>query len=444
MFSVNTLRGRLTAWFLTSVGFIILIFLSAVALLFYVTIQNQIDHHVHIAVSEAHQIVQNYQGSERDSLIRSLVSARGMTVVVLAPDGSPILETNSPDIALSTEHQLQKILTAQNLYQSAPTHFTESHTRFAAMPVQVQAGKGIVAVGYSTQVIYDSFLILLAIVSGVIVLLILPLSFLGSHKLRQELVPLERISQQAKQISASSLSSRIHLSSPTIELKNIQEALNLMLGRLEEIFSREREFFADAAHTLKTPLAVIRFQMENIKQNPQIKKDLLLSLDSAGNTIQDLLFLSCVATLHHDLKNTSLSKLLIELADLTQTLGEEKHLEIITDIPKDVTHKTNPQLLTKALTNILHNAVIYNKSNGKIYITLKKKNDKIFIAIKDTGIGIPKKDLPHVFDRFYRGKSDSKGSGLGLAITKSVIESLGGKISITSHFRQDTAFTVTF
>jgi hypothetical protein len=150
----STLRGRLTLWYVMSVGLIIILFLLAVGGLFWITLQDQIDHHVHIAVNEAKQIVENYRGKERDDLIRNLVSARGMTVVVLSPDGSPILETNSPDIALVTEHQLQKILTASSLYDSTPTHFTENNIRFAAMPATVSAGKGIVAVGYSTQILY--------------------------------------------------------------------------------------------------------------------------------------------------------------------------------------------------------------------------------------------------------------------------------------------------
>ena len=169
----NTLRGRLTLWYVISVGVIVLLILVSVGGLFWVTLQDQIDHHVHIAVSEAKQVVENYRGLERDSLIKNLVSARGMTVVVLSPDGLPILETNSPDIALVTEHQLQKLLTTSSLYDSNPTHFTENNIRFAAMPAQVSAGKGIVAVGYSTQVLYGTLYKLVAIILGVIFFLIL-------------------------------------------------------------------------------------------------------------------------------------------------------------------------------------------------------------------------------------------------------------------------------
>jgi len=168
----RTLRGRLTLWYILSVGVIVLLLLLSVSGLFWVTLQDQIDHHVHIAVNEAKQVVENYRGEERDSLIKNLVSARGMTVVVLSPDGSAILETNSPDVALVTEHQLQKLLGSSSLYDSTPTHFTENNIRFAAMPAQVNAGKGIVAVGYSTQVLYGTLYKLVAMVLGVVFFLV--------------------------------------------------------------------------------------------------------------------------------------------------------------------------------------------------------------------------------------------------------------------------------
>ena len=175
----TTLAGRLSLWYITSVGLIIVSFLTAVSGLFWVTLKDQIDHHVHIAVNEAREIVQNYRGEERDQLIKNLVGARGMTVIVLSPDGAATLETNSPDIALVTEHQLQKILTSSSLYESSPVHFTESNIRFAAMPATVNAGKGIVAVGYSTQVLYASLYKMLLIVLGVVFFLVLPIAFWG-------------------------------------------------------------------------------------------------------------------------------------------------------------------------------------------------------------------------------------------------------------------------
>ena len=442
----NTLRGRLSLWYLTSVGLIILLFLIAVGSLFWITLQDQIDHHVHIAVNDAKQMVENYRGEERDGLIKNLVSAKGMTVVVLSPDGAPILETNSPDIALVTEHQLQQILTVSSLDDASPTHFTENNIRFAAMPVQVSAGKGIVAVGYSTQVLYATLYKMVLVVFGVIFFVVLPITFLGYKLLKKQLKPLESIASQAKAVTdTSSLAKRIVIASPTYELMIIQEAFNSMLAKLENIFNSERQFFADAAHTLKTPLAVVRSQTENASLAQKVKDDMLKIIDGASDTIGDLLLLSRINGRSQKLEIVSLTDIMTDLSELANTLGEEKKLTILTAIQKNVTIKADKQLLQRALSNIVYNAVAYNKPHGSIKLSLERKNHLIKINVQDTGIGIAKPDLPQIFSRFYRGtNAQGKGSGLGLAISKAVVESLGGKISISSFVNKGTTVSVIF
>lgn len=442
----STLRGRLSLWYLTSVGLIILLFLIAVGSLLWITLQDQIDHHVHIAVNEAKQVVENYRGEERDGLIKNLVSAKGMTVVVLSPDGAPILETNSPDIALVTEHQLQQILTASSLYDASPTHFTENNIRFAAMPAQVSAGKGIVAVGYSTQVLYATLYRMLLVVAGVVFFVVLPITFLGYKLLKKQLKPLESIASQAKTVTdTSSLAKRIVIASPTQELRVIQEALNSMLVQLENIFNSERQFFSDAAHTLKTPLAVLRSQAENANLGQKARKDLLKTIDGASDTIGDLLLLSRISGRPQKLETVSLTDIMTDLSELVNMLGEEKNLTISKAIQKNVTIKADKQLLQRALSNIVYNAVAYNQTRGSIKLSLESEDPLIKINVQDTGIGIAKQDLPQIFSRFYRGtNTQGKGSGLGLAISKAVIESLGGIISISSSVNKGTTVSITF
>lgn len=442
----NTLRGRLTLWYIVSVGLIVLLLLVSVSGLFWVTLQEQIDHHVHIAVSEAKQVVENYRGEERDSLIKNLVSAKGMTVVVLSPDGSAILETNSPDIALVTEHQLQKLLGSNSLYDSAPTHFTENNIRFAAMPAQVSAGKGIVAVGYSTQVLYGTLYKLVAVVLGVVFFLVLPIAFLGYKLLKKQLNPLESIATQAKAVTdTSSLSKRIAITSATAELRTIQDAFNAMLTQLESIFTNEREFFSDAAHTLKTPLAVLRSQAENANLTQKVREDMLKTIDKANETISDLLFLSRIAGKHQKSEAVSISSIMMDLAELATTLGEDKGLTITADIQPDIILKADKKLLQRALSNIVYNAVFYNKPQGSIHLSLKKNNDSTIISVKDTGIGVSKNDMPQLFTRFFRGtNAENQGSGLGLAISKAVVENMGGKVTLTSALHKGTTVSATF
>ena len=441
---MSTLRGRLSLWYLKSVGLIILIFLFAVSVLFWFTLQNQIDHHIHIAVNEAHQIVQNYRGEERDTLIKNLVSAQGMTVIVLSPDGAPILETNSPDVAIVTEHQLQKLLITNKPYDSNPIHFTESNIRFAALHVQVNAGRGIVAVGYSTKILYATFYKMLILVAFTFVFLVLPIAFIGYKLLKKQLLPLESIASQAKLIASTSiLSKRISIQDDTYELLTIEQALNTMLSQLEKIFKSEREFFSDAAHTLKTPLAIFRSQVENSLLSEKSKKELLKTIDTTNDTIQDLLFLSKIAGKPENTEDFSLTYMVANLTELATTLGEYKNIEVISNIQSGVKFRADKKLFQRALSNIIHNAIIYNKQNGIVNISLIKLSRQIKIIIKDSGVGISKRDLTYVFTRFFRGSNiKNPGSGLGLAISSAVVENLGGKILLKSQLGKGTTVTI--
>ena len=441
----KTLRGRLSFWYLTTVGFIVLSFLLAVSILFWFTLQDQIDHHIHITVNEAHQIVQDYKGEERNTFIKNLVSAQGMTVIVLSPDGSAVLETNSPDIAITTEHQLQKLLLNTPLQETTPKHFTKSNIRFAALPVQVDAGKGVVAVGYSTKVLYSTFYKMLWIVLGVFIFLVLPITYIAHKLLRNQLRPLEKISSQAKQITSTlQLSKKIEIKDTTEELQNITKALNTMLEKLDGIFKSEHEFFSDAAHTLKTPLAILRSQIENTSIIQKRKEKILNTIDKANGTIQDLLLLSKIETVSQTATNFSLSALVNDLAELATTLGENNDLKVKSHIEKGIYFKGDRKLFQRALSNIVYNSVIYNSRNGEIDIALYKRRNKIIITVSDTGVGISKKEQSQIFNRFFRGSNiKRKGSGLGLAIAKSVIENAGGNLTLESSLNKGTTIIIT-
>ena len=441
----QSLQGTLTLWYLGSISSIILIFVIVTSGLFLFTLQNQIDHHVHIVFTEAAQIVQQFQGEQRQELLTNLVSAKGMTIVLLSPDGSALLETNSPDVALVTEHQLQEILSSSSLYDSIPSHFTKSGIRFAAMPVQVNAGKGILAVGYSTQILYSTVNNMLLVAAGIIIFCVIPVTYFGIKQLKKQLQPLQSIALQASRINTTkSLHYRITLNNTTKELTTIQKTLNEMLSRLEEVFLSERIFFSDAAHTLKTPLAILHSQIENIQLKSKEKKELLKVIDSTNETIQDLLFLSKIGSGNHRTETVSLSLILENIAEITATLGESKKIAINSKIEKNIKINANKKMLQRALSNVAHNAVMYNNAKGSIEISLRKKRNKVVIAFSDTGVGVDTKMQKKLFDRFYRGKQHEQfGSGLGLSITKAVVDSMNGVITFNSQLGRGSKVTIT-
>ena len=441
-----TLRGRLSLWYISTTIIIFSLFSLLIGILFWVTIQSQVDHHIRIVVNEAKDIVSQYTGKERDDLIKNLVSAQGMTVVVLSPDGAPVLETNSPDTSAVTEHQLQRIIALRANNNDTPIHFTQENVRFAATSIQFRSGNGVVAVGYSTKIFTETYYRLFIIIILSIILLVLPTTYVGYILLKKQLTPLEKIAQETKYIvDTSSLYKRIMVDTSIKELGTIQKAFNSMISRLEDIFLNERDFFLDAAHTLKTPLAVLRSQIETTKLKSKKQDELLQTIDHANDIIQDLLYLTKIGNINTQHSRVSVRNIVLDLSELATTLGEEKDLHISTHIQEGVFINGNKNLLLRALSNIVINAVSYNQNGGNIAISLIENKKVTTIAVKDTGIGIPKTEIKKVFSRFFRGSNaTSGGSGLGLPITKAVIESHGGKISINSKLNKGTIIKITF
>lgn len=441
---LKTLRGRLGMWYFGSTLFVFFVLSITLSSLLWITLNKQIDHHLLTVINEARQIVENNQGVQREELLRNLVSTQGMTVVLLSPDGAPLLQTNSPDLAVISQHQIQQVVTSGKIAITEPARFTTGEMRFSTIPVMEGGGRGTLAVGYSIRIIEHTFWTIVAITAFAVIILLLPLNYVGYKLLNKYLSPLETIVNASGRVAnTKSLSLRISSKNMTTELKVIAKAFNQMLGKLQSVFLKERQFFSDAAHALKTPLAVLRSQVEDLSLTKVSKKKVLGSIDNVADTIQDLLLISRIET-QGEMKFSKvlLSDVMNEFVELTKTLGSEKKLSIKAKIQPNISVYADKRLLRRAIINVIQNAVTYSKNKGEIYLELVKnlKTKKIRIIVKDTGLGIAKKDQARVFDRFYRGKNKKvvKGSGLGLAITKAIIESIGGKVVVRSRHGKGT------
>lgn len=447
----STLRGRLTLWYLSSTAITLALLTLLFGIITWYLVHNQIDHHTHVVALEAKQIVQQYGGGERERLLRNLVSAKGMTIALLTSDGSPVLQTNSSDLALMSEHQLQKIFaSAGESPSSMPQHFSQADMRFATTLItDTNGNKGMLAVGYSTEIFETTFQRLLVLLVGTMLLVTLPLGWWGYLLLQRSLQPLEHVAQTAQSISHSDeLGKRVRAPQPTAELRAIVTSFNQMLERLQGVFHNEHQFFADAAHGLKTPIALLRARVERLHTTTADKEALLEQVDELVNTIQDLLLVSGLATQLPKKKTSfSLTRLLTGLAELTTTLGEHKRLRMTTNIETGLLLETDPKLVQRLFVSLLHNAVQYSLPDGTISLSARKNKsqDTLTIEVSDTGSGIARRDLPHVFERFFRGENakNTKGSGLGLAIARTAALRLGGKIRVRSKKGHGTTFSVT-
>ena len=447
-FHFTTIRSSLTFWFSATSVSMFIVFAVLVSVLVTSVLNSQIDHHIHTVLIEANQIVRSYTGTERDTLLSQFVSTKGMTVLLLSADGAPIIQTNSYDLAPVSEHQAEQVLAIGDTAITAPVHFTAQNMRFAAIRVNETLGDGVLAVGYSLEVVNKTLTTLLVIIGGITALFLVPSVIFSSFLIKRSLQPLEIVAQTMEAISEKEeLNTRLSEHARTEELRLISNAFNRMLEKIQSMFQSEQEFFSDAAHTLKTPLAVLRSQVETLNKESNSKKQALLdTIDRVVETTQDLLFITRIETAQAQ-KNTtiSLSSMCKELSELAASLGEIKHLVVTTDIEQNLHIQADTLLLRRAFSNIVHNAITYSPVGGRVTLALHADftSRQIVFFVTNEGMGIAKKELKKIFTRFYRGESSkgTAGSGLGLAITKAVIERLGGKITIHSVPHKETRVT---
>lgn len=286
-----------------------------------------------------------------------------------------------------------------------------------------------------------------------LVLLFFTLAVLGFTIIYKITKSLTYLATRMKMISSKNLDERILGIESYDEIGELAYSFNELLNRLHDAFKREQQFIADVAHELKTPLATLRSTLEialNKKRTTDEYKssikDALVETHKLSSTLKNVLDLAWLETPQEqkNAKKFNLSLLMEELLETAQKMALNKKIIITGKIDKGISLFAYRDKLARALLNIIDNAIKYTQNQGKINITLNKHNNHIILTIRDTGVGIPKLDLPHIFDRFYRGSSSEKifGSGLGLAIAKAIILSHNGEIKVKSEVSKGTTFTM--
>jgi two-component system, OmpR family, sensor kinase len=266
--------------------------------------------------------------------------------------------------------------------------------------------------------------------------------------------PIEQISAAANRISQGNLNERIALPNRADELGALAGVLNRTFARLESAFSRQRQFTADAAHELRTPLAILISETQTTLARERTAAEYRETVEGCLDTAQQMRGLtdSLLELARFDSEAVQLPRAQLDLAELTQTcleriapLAEQSGVRLhATLTPSPVFSAGEP--LRQVIGNLLTNAIRYNKPNGEVRISTQADSSAAILSITDTGIGIPSADLPFIFDRFYRvdkARSRRQGStGLGLAICKAIVDAERGRIDVASIPGEGTTFTV--
>ena len=271
---------------------------------------------------------------------------------------------------------------------------------------------------------------------------------------RRILAPVEQISGIAERISASNLSERIDQSKIKTELGRLAQVLNRMFGRLQASFERQARFTADASHELRTPTTVVLAQSELAlakQRSPEEYQEALGACYRAGKRMESLvdglLTLARIDAGQADIRHepVELQQVVEKSIALLKPLADQKRIDMKCDLQR-VQVTGDAERLGQVVTNIVSNAVTYNREGGQIHVRLVAEEQNAILTVSDTGIGIGESELPRVFERFYRVDEartrNSGGIGLGLAICQEIAHSHGGMIDVASAVGEGTTFTV--
>ena len=287
--------------------------------------------------------------------------------------------------------------------------------------------------------------VLLALLGGVVTY------FISGHALR----PIREFSDKIEEVQAQNLSDSRIEENNVKELNQLGISYNKMLERLSDAFEIQRQFTANAAHELRTPLALMQVQLDlyNSASHPGNDADTLQTIkmvteqnDKLNRMVKTLLDMSELQTVGRDDK-IILDAIVEEvLADL-EPLAQEKNIKLIGKC-EDATMIGSDILIYRLVYNLVENAIKYNHPLGQVTVTAYQRNKHVYLSVEDTGSGIPKELRERVFEPFFRvDKSRSRelgGVGLGLALVREIVRVHDGSICIKSGKTGGTIFEVTF
>jgi two-component system, OmpR family, sensor kinase len=367
-------------------------------------------------------------------------------------DSSKNVFYQSPNLAFEdTLANYSRLRNDQKFYITTVTNFRNHDIRIMVQ----RAGKSIVFVAMPVENINEPLKQVLNILGwlGPIVVLI---SLGGGYLLaRRSFSKIHQVIDTAKRINADRLYDRIPDQNSKDEIGEIISTFNEMISRLDVSFQQMKQFSADASHELKTPLAVLRSQLENAMHSKSTINDLhdtiarCLDETLRMSNIVDNLLLLAKSDAGQDIirkHQINLTELVAQTHEESILLASQRSISVSLKNLDNALVVGDGERLRQMLLNLIDNAIKYNNEGGNIEIGLWKENDKAKIVINDNGIGIPSEDIGRIFDRFYRvdkaRSRDMGGVGLGLAISKAIVEAHSGFIYVRSTHKKGTEFTV--
>jgi len=278
-------------------------------------------------------------------------------------------------------------------------------------------------------------------------------TLIGWALARKAMAGVEAVTRTAAGIAGGNFAHRVEAAGYGREIDDLVSTFNRMASRVQNLMEQMRQVNDNIAHDLRSPLTRIRGLAEGAAMNGNLGHD---GIELAGSIVEECDRLIQMINTMLDISETEVgmqglrleavepARLARDVFDLFQDVALDKGIHLSADIPSVAAIQGDRRKLQRALANLLDNALKYTPSGGEVKVSLTEDANRIAWAVQDTGQGIAPVDLPHIFERFYRGDRSRHlaGSGLGLSLVRAIARAHGGDVSVESRFGQGSIFTM--
>ena len=296
------------------------------------------------------------------------------------------------------------------------------------------------------------FLNLFSILTGV---LIIASAFIGWYLARRALTDMADVTRTAEDISRGEYDRRVEVKGQFKEIDRLGMTFNHMLDRIQILLRSMKEINDNIAHDLRSPLARIRgiaeMTLTDDKSMSDYKEMAINTIEECDSLIEMINTMLDITEAEAGVNGAKVTEfdlvvLITDACELFRPVADEKKLDLAVNLPESILFWGDIKKMQRIVTNILENAIKYTPEQGRVTVSAMAQNGQVQIVVKDSGIGISEKDLPHIFERFYRcDRSRTHGGvGLGLSLAKAFVKSMNGKIEVSSTMSMGSIFTVSF
>lgn len=456
----NSVRVRLTLWYVAMFGLLLAGFSAFVYLVLSQTLYERLDQSLsqtaQSVAGEFRSELEETEGGALPSAAQALTELRLHRVYVGIFDGEQLLAANfDGDQQIPIPNELLSVPPGDDAIFHTIQGYQKEGARVAVISAHTNGKDYLVVAAEPLHNLVEQLESIRQIFYIGFPLSLLVAGFGGFILAKGSLAPVVAMSNQAEQISARNLHERLSIGNKGDELGHLARVFNDLLARLDSSFESMREFMADASHELRTPLSIIRGEadvaLSQDRDESEYREALATIQDETkrlSRIVDDMMALARADAGQRPLQIAEfyLNDLVEECCKAARVLALREGVSLNLDPTADISYRGDEELLRRMLLNLLDNATKYTPSGGSISVKVECESANVKIVVSDTGVGIPAESASHVFERFYRvDKARSRadgGSGLGLAIAKWVAEAHKGSIDLISSPGHGSKFTV--